>query len=93
MGIRGGSVLAPGRPFQWIDAEVVLLLLLTFTQRVSGAHALTASGARARLGGGRLVLQLAGAGGLCPRNWIPGPLAKWDPLLSGTKLKRVVNVS
>ena len=25
MGIRGGSVLAPGRPFQWIAAEVVFI--------------------------------------------------------------------
>ena len=26
MGIRGDSVLVPGRPFQWIDAEVVIII-------------------------------------------------------------------
>ena len=55
---------APG-----LELELLLLLLLlfTFSRRESGAHALPVSGARARLGGGRRVLLLAGSGGSCPR--------------------------
>ena len=54
-----------------------------------GRLALAVSGARARLGCGRLVLQLAGSGGWCPRDRIPGPLAKWNPLLFGTNSRRL----
>ena len=32
MGIRGDSVLVPGRPFFWIYAEVVLLLLTIYPE-------------------------------------------------------------
>ena len=47
MGIRGGSVLVPGRPFKWNDAEVVILLLLYY-RRISSIRgpATYAGGAR-----------------------------------------------
>ena len=51
---------------QGLHISSLLLLLLTFSRRESGALALPVSGACAHIRGERLVLLLAGSGGLCP---------------------------